>query len=180
MNLWNKATHSIKQSALLLLLIVSMLIGGCSTELFDLEQKQLNSSNSQSSVEKSANQADSTNKSQTEPESPLTSFDEVAQYIRNYGELPDNYITKKEAEKLGWIASEGNLQEVAPGMSIGGDRFGNREGLLPKANGRTWYEADINYEGGRRNADRIVFSNDGLIYMTTDHYKSFTDITKEE
>lgn len=110
---------------------------------------------------------------------PLTSFEEVAAYIREHGELPDNFITKKEAQALGWVAAEGNLQEVAPGMSIGGDRFGNREGLLPDKQGRKWYEADINYTGGRRNADRIVFSNDGLIYMTTDHYKSFTDITEE-
>ncbi|MCM3634382.1 MULTISPECIES: ribonuclease domain-containing protein [Paenibacillus] len=109
----------------------------------------------------------------------LTSFDEVAAYIRANGQLPSNFITKNEAKKLGWIAADGNLHDVAPGKSIGGDRFGNREGLLPKKEGRIWYEADINYEGGHRNADRIVFSNDGLIYMTTDHYKSFTDITDE-
>ena len=111
---------------------------------------------------------------------PLTGFKEVADYIRKHGELPDNYITKQEARELGWVASEGNLHLVAPNKSIGGDRFGNREGLLPKAEGRVWYEADINYKSGARNADRIVFSNDGLIYMTTDHYKSFTDITKED
>lgn len=111
-------------------------------------------------------------------EAPLTSFEEVAAYIRKHGKLPDNFITKNEAQALGWVAAEGNLHEVAPGKSIGGDRFGNREGLLPDKKGRIWYEADINYNGGRRNADRIVFSNDGLIYMTTDHYKSFTDITE--
>ncbi|MFC6334539.1 ribonuclease domain-containing protein [Paenibacillus septentrionalis] len=112
------------------------------------------------------------------PLQALTSFEEVAAYIREHGELPENFITKNEAQKRGWVASEGNLHDVAPGMSIGGDRFGNREGLLPAAEGRVWYEADINYNGGHRNADRIVFSNDGLIYMTTDHYKSFTDITE--
>lgn len=110
---------------------------------------------------------------------PLTSFSEVAQYIREHKKLPPNYITKDEARERGWVASEGNLHTVAPGYSIGGDHFGNREGLLPHKEGRLWYEADIDYEGGRRNAKRIVFSNDGLIYMTTDHYASFTDITEE-
>ncbi|WP_375546947.1 ribonuclease domain-containing protein [Paenibacillus sp.] len=118
--------------------------------------------------------------SQTEQKQlPLTSFKDVSDYIRKHQELPANFITKKEAEQLGWVASKGNLDKVAPGKSIGGDRFGNREGLLPKAKNRIWYEADINYKKGPRGADRIIYSNDGLIYMTTDHYKSFTDITKE-
>lgn len=112
-------------------------------------------------------------------QAPLTSFKGVSDYIRQHHTLPDNFITKKEAEGLGWIASKGNLNKVAPGKSIGGDRFGNREGLLPKAKNRVWYEADINYKKGPRGADRILFSSDGLMYMTTDHYKSFTDITKE-
>ncbi|GGD81846.1 hypothetical protein GCM10010911_44960 [Paenibacillus nasutitermitis] len=110
---------------------------------------------------------------------PLTSFKDVADYIREHHKLPANFITKKEAGQLGWVPAKGNLNEVAPGKSIGGDRFGNREGLLPKAASRVWQEADINYEKGPRGADRILYSNDGLIYMTTDHYKSFTDITKE-
>ncbi|MGG4404019.1 ribonuclease domain-containing protein [Paenibacillus amylolyticus] len=103
-------------------------------------------------------------------------FDEVADYISEHNELPPNYITKKEARELGWEPSEGNLREVAPGKSIGGDVFGNREGLLPKKKGRIWYEADINYSGGRRGSDRILYSNDGLIYQTTDHYKSFEQL----
>jgi RNAse (barnase) inhibitor barstar len=115
--------------------------------------------------------------SEPEDEANPTSFAEVSAYIREHGELPNNFITKKQAEALGWVAAKGNLHEVAIGKSIGGDRFGNREGLLPDQQGRKWFEADINYDGGRRNADRIVYSNDGLIYMTTDHYKSFTDIT---
>lgn len=102
-----------------------------------------------------------------------TSKDEVALYINTYEKLPDNYLTKAEAMDLGWIASEGNLWEVTEEMSIGGDVFGNREGLLPKQQGRIYYEADIDYEGGRRNAKRIVYSNDGLIYYTDDHYESF-------
>ena len=101
---------------------------------------------------------------------------DVADYLHAYGELPPNFITKNEAKELGWDSAKGNLWDVAPGMSIGGDRFGNREGLLPKADGRTWYECDVNYEGGYRGADRVLYSNDGLIYCTFDHYESFTAI----
>ena len=99
--------------------------------------------------------------------------DDVAEYIHLYGKLPENFITKNEAEDLGWVASKGNLWEVSDKLVIGGDKFGNREGLLPKASGRVWYECDVNYEGGFRGDDRIVFSNDGLIYFTSDHYASF-------
>ncbi|MEK8130726.1 ribonuclease domain-containing protein [Paenibacillus filicis] len=112
-------------------------------------------------------------------QAPLTGFKEVSDYIRKNRKLPDNFVTKKEAEQLGWVPSKGNLNKVAPGKSIGGDRFGNREKQLPDAKNRIWYEADINYKEGPRNADRILYSSDGLIYMTNDHYKTFTDITKE-
>ncbi len=100
--------------------------------------------------------------------------EDVALYIYTYGYLPENFITKDEARDLGWESSEGNLWEVADGMCIGGDRFGNREGLLPDAPGRTWYECDVNFDGGYRGGERIVFSSDGLIYYTDDHYESFT------
>ncbi len=109
-----------------------------------------------------------------------TNKDEVAAYLYEYGHLPSNFITKKEAKKLGWISSEGNLEEVAPGMSIGGDYFGNYEGLLPEADGRDYYECDIDFDGTYRNAKRIVFSNDGLIYYTEDHYESFELLYGEE
>ena len=103
-------------------------------------------------------------------------MEEVAVYLETYDQLPDNYLTKKEAEKLGWVSSKGNLWKVADGCSIGGDRFGNYEGLLPNAKNRKWTECDIDYTGGRRNGKRIVFSNDGLIYYTDDHYESFDEI----
>lgn len=102
--------------------------------------------------------------------------DDVAEYLHFYGHLPDNFITKNEARDLGWDSQAGNLDEVAPGMSIGGDTFGNREGLLPKADGRKYYECDVNYEGGYRGEERIVYSNDGLIFYTDDHYKSFEQL----
>jgi ribonuclease T1 len=99
--------------------------------------------------------------------------DEVAEYIHEFKELPPNFITKKEAGKLGWDNSKGNLWKVTSKMSIGGDSFGNMEGLLPKASGRKYYECDINYNGGYRGAERIVYSNDGVIFYTKDHYKTF-------
>lgn len=103
-----------------------------------------------------------------------SSKEEVAEYLHLFGHLPPNYITKNEAQDLGWVASKGNLWKVAPSMSIGGDKFGNREGLLPTAKGRKYYECDIDFDGKFRNAKRIIFSNDGLIYYTEDHYESFT------
>lgn len=100
----------------------------------------------------------------------------VALYLHTYGHLPDNYLTKSEAEKLGWDNTLGNLWDVAPGCSIGGDKFGNREGLLPSAKGRQYYECDVNYDGGFRGGERIVFSNDGLVFYSQDHYASYTQL----
>lgn len=101
-----------------------------------------------------------------------TTKEDVALYLHLYGRLPDNFITKKEAQNLGW--SGGSLEPYAPGLCIGGNRFGNYEGLLPEAEGRTYTECDIDTLGAKsRGAKRIVFSNDGLIYYTEDHYESF-------
>ena len=104
-----------------------------------------------------------------------TDKEHVALYIHAYGHLPSNYITKDEARDAGWDSSKGNLDEVCPGKSIGGDRFGNYEELLPKKKGRKYTECDIDYnpKKGSRGAKRIVFSNDGLIYYTGDHYNTF-------
>ncbi len=103
------------------------------------------------------------------------SRDEVALYIHTFGHLPSNYITKKQAESKGW--SGGSLKNYAPGCCIGGDRFGNYEGLLPKAKGRTYTECDIDTLNAKsRGAKRIIFSNDGLIFYTDDHYESFTQL----
>ena len=101
--------------------------------------------------------------------------DEVALYIHTYGHLPSNYITKKQAQDLGW--NGGSLKNYAPGCCIGGDRFGNYEGLLPKASGRKYTECDIGTMNAKsRGAKRIIFSNDGLIFYTDDHYESFTQL----
>lgn len=99
--------------------------------------------------------------------------DEVALYIHLYGHLPGNYVTKREAQDLGW--SGGSVERYAgEGSAIGGSRFGNYEGLLPEKEGRSYRECDIDTVGtSSRGAKRIVFSNDGLIYYTGDHYNSF-------
>ena len=107
-----------------------------------------------------------------EKDGSYTTKEDVALYIHVYGHLPENFMTKDEARKLGWEG--GSLEKYAPGMCIGGDRFGNYEGLLPDAPGRRWTECDIDTLGASsRGAKRIVFSNDGLVYYTDDHYESF-------
>ena len=105
-----------------------------------------------------------------DPDGSYTTKEDVALYIHTYGCLPRNFMTKKEAQALGWEG--GGLDDFAPGMCIGGDRFGNYEGLLPED--RDYTECDIDTLGAsKRGAKRIVFSEDGLVYYTDDHYESF-------
>lgn len=108
-----------------------------------------------------------------------TSKEDVALYLHLYGCLPSNFITKKEAEGLGWEG--GSLEPYAPGKCIGGSHFGNYEGILPEQPGRSYQECDIDTLGANsRGAKRIVYSNDGLIYYTEDHYESFDLLYGEE
>lgn len=92
--------------------------------------------------------------------------------------LPSYYITKEEAKSNGWISNEGNLSESCPGKMIGGNIFKNKKGKLPDVLNRIWYEADIDYQSGYRNTYRILYSNDGLIFVTYDHYQTFYEVTK--
>ena len=102
------------------------------------------------------------------------SKDEVSAYLTEYGHLPSNYITKKQAQALGWQG--GSLEPYAPGCSIGGDRFGNYEGTLPDG---SYHECDLNTRGAdKRGAERLVYADDGRIYYTADHYESFEEITE--
>ena len=101
---------------------------------------------------------------------------DVALYIHTYGKLPSNFMTKKQAKKLGW--SGGSLEDFAPGMCIGGDYFGNYEGLLPED--KEYHECDIDTLGKKsRGAKRIIYSDDGYIYYTEDHYESFEQLYGE-
>ena len=107
------------------------------------------------------------------------SKDEVALYLHVYGHLPDNFMTKKEARAEGW--QSGALNRIIKGMCIGGDEYSNFEGKLPEADDRIYYECDIGtLHAKKRGARRIVWSNDGLIYYTDDHYKTFELLYGEE
>jgi len=92
------------------------------------------------------------------------------------GQLPDYYITKEQAKALGWKSWKGNLANVAPNKMLNGGIFQNSNKKLPSANGRVWYEADINYTSGYRNGHRLLYSNDGLLFATYDHYETFVEI----
>ena len=182
-----------KGSAAAILVAGLLLFAGCSTadlpetenfvsgasglESADFTQTEQASGSTQEVVPDTTEEAEESIQEST-PEVPTedavcTEAGEVALYLHLYGHLPDNYLTKQEAEALGWDSSRGNLWEVAPGCCIGGNRFGNYEGALPDADGRKWYECDVNYEGGYRGAERLLYSSDGLIYYTADHYETF-------
>lgn len=163
--------------------IVALLVGvffcltmllGCGNEKQSAEKNNVSQSVSveQKAADKQYNTQGNYSKLKLEIGGSYTDKEHVAAYINQFKKLPNNYITKGEAKKLGW-QTKGTLDKVAPGKSIGGDRYGNYEGLLPKKDKRTWKECDIDYIKGNRNAKRIVFSNDGLIYYTGNHYKSF-------
>ena len=128
------------------------------------QQQQKENGKAGSSAEK--------NKQNKQEKKAYNQKEHVAAYIHLYKTLPPNYITKGQANKLGW-KTKGSLDQVAPGKSIGGDRYGNYEKKLPDKQGRTWKECDIDYVRGNRNAKRICFSNDGLIYYTSTHYQKF-------
>ena len=187
-------------SALLLALILSLSFVGCSfmpTGETTREHFETVSVDTSEETKKETEAPESTPVTETEPETEkqteketepapaidedgiYTSKDDVALYIYTYGKLPSNFITKKEAEKLGW--SGGGLDRYAKNKCIGGSNFGNYEGILPKKKGRTYTECDIDTNGkSSRGAKRIVFSNDGLIYYTDDHYETFELLYGEE
>ena len=121
--------------------------------------------------EASSSQNPAVNSKNQPSDEPCISRECVSAHIRRTGSLPQNFITKKQAGELGWQG--GDLWRYARGKSIGGDRFGNFERRLPDKKGRIWRECDIEYRGGARGAKRLIFSNDGLIFYTADHYESF-------
>ena len=150
--------------SIFLTFLLSFFVLGCSDIDLGIEDTGAEDANRVEDVSRSVN---------LKEDGSYTSKDEVSLYLNTYDKLPSNYIKKKEAEALGWESSKGNLWDVTEEMSIGGDWFGNREKKLPVKNGRSYSECDINYEGGYRGAERLVYSNDGLIYYSADHYESF-------
>ncbi len=97
-------------------------------------------------------------------------------WIAYFGCLPPNYVTKEAAFKIGWQKRKGNLSQISDNLVIGGNVYNNISKKLPSKNGRIWYEADINYIDGYRNAHRLLYSNDGLIFVTYNHYDTFYEI----
>lgn len=172
----NKQTQKILAFILGLIIVAAgyfLDLGGEENNLVNNDTPDVIQSNLE---ENEANNASETVASSIDENGSYSTKEDVALYLHTYNQLPTNFITKNDASDLGWDNSDGNLWEVTDKMSIGGNRFGNREGLLPDAEGRQWYECDIDYEGGYRNAKRIVYSNDGLIYYTDDHYESFVQL----
>lgn len=161
--------------ALLALLLVFSVLSGCGGAAPDVSSCT------------AAPAADAVSPGESDKSSPAaldeggeyTSAEDVALYLHLYAHLPQNFITKKDARALGW--NGGGLDDYADGKCIGGDRFGNYEGLLPDAPGREYHECDIDtLHAVSRGAKRIVYSNDGLIYYTEDHYESFILLYGEE
>lgn len=177
------------KNLLLIMMLVLCMVTGCAGVLdADTDESYTTGQESVNDGSYTAGQEDAAGESYSDGQQELsvdesgeyTSKEEVAAYLHIYGHLPGNYITKDEAKKLGWDSKEGNLGEVAPGKSIGGDYFGNYEGSLPEASGRKYYECDIDTDGSYRGAKRIVYSNDGLVYYTEDHYETFELLYGEE
>lgn len=161
--------------ALLVLLLVFSVLSGCGGAAPDVPSCT------------AAPAADAVSPGESDKSSPAaldeggeyTLAEDVALYLHLYAHLPQNFITKKDARALGW--NGGGLDDYADGKCIGGDRFGNYEGLLPDAPGREYHECDIDtLHAASRGAKRIVYSNDGLIYYTEDHYESFILLYGEE
>ena len=167
-------------TAWLLALVMLFSLVGCGTDAPVQDETNLPQQEQQDVQNAPSEDADMPDETaQIDEDGAYTTKDDVALYIHTYGHLPDNFITKKDAQALGWPG--GSLEPYAPGKCIGGSRFGNYEGLLPEADGRTYTECDIDMLGAdSRGAKRIVFSNDGLIYYTEDHYKSFELLYGEE
>ena len=182
----------LKLSAISLLMSAALLLSACGTqESAPSDGAQQSSATSQQTQETEASQHEESSQDTEEPPKDtlndnLPTYGEyyydltnVVLYIEVYDELPSNYITKAEARELGWEG--GSVEDYMEGAAIGGDRFGNYEGLLPEAEGRTYTECDIDTKGyGSRGSRRLVFSNDGLYFYTSDHYESFSVVTVTE
>lgn len=185
-----------KRLLILIMLLIALpmvFFSGCSKEAEELAatainevsktvQEETSSEDEEETKENKVSPEDEEDASEEEAEIPEETISEygeysdpyeVAEYLYTYHHLPSNYITKDEAEDLGWNSSKGNLWDVAEGMSIGGDRFGNYEKQLPKGN---YHECDVNYEGGFRGSERLIYSDEFEIYYTQDHYESFIQL----
>lgn len=169
----------LKYVFLMILSSILLFVGGCSGALEAASSPSSVETESGYVLNESEIESETTAGELPDEKGSYTTKEDVALYIYTYGKLPENFITKKEAKKLGWEG--GSLEPYAPGMAIGGDRFGNYEGLLPEEDGISYTECDIDTVGAKsRGAKRIIFSNTGNIYYTENHYESFEQLYGEE
>lgn len=161
----------------LALTLLFSVLSGCTAAL--PEVPAVTAAPMESAVSEAPDAPDAPSPAPLSEDGTYTAAEDVALYLHLYGHLPENFITKKDARALGW--SGGGLDGYADGKCIGGDRFGNYEGLLPDAPGREYRECDVGtLHAASRGAKRLVYSNDGLIYYTEDHYESFTLLYGDE
>lgn len=158
-----------------LLLTAMLLLSSCTANALETAKKKKNTAAPQATA---VVETPTAVPEPTATPGPLDEAQRIADYIFEHGELPDNFITKKEAQALGWDTQykRNKVSDVAPGKSIGGDYFGNYEKKLPVVPGRKYYEADCYYFGGSRNEYRIIYSNDGHVWYTEDHYNTFIEL----
>lgn len=163
---------------LAMLLVVSLLLSCCSASALETAKRNRNRSKPTATpvVSETASPAPEAQAAPEREPGPRDEAQRIADYLFENGRLPDSFLTKKEAQALGWDSRFNYVSDVAPGMSIGGDYFGNYEGQLPKVKGRRYYEADCFYTGGKRNAYRIIYSDDGHVWYTGDHYQTFEEL----
>lgn len=179
-----KLLKSLKRitSIMLVMLMLVFFAAGCKEETGGKNNQESTKRQEESTLKQpestiqNSTQQESTKQNSTQQEKKLdkngsyTSKEDVSEYLIQYGKLPDNFITKTEARKLGWEG--GSLEKFAKGKCIGGDKYGNYEGLLPK--GEQYYECDIDTLGASsRGAKRLVYTKSGSIYYTDDHYETF-------
>ena len=162
-------------TAWLLALVMLFSLVGCGADAPVQDDSSLPQQEQQDAQNAPSEDADTPDETaQIDEDGSYTTKDDVALYIHTYGHLPDNFITKKDAQALGWPG--GSLEPYAPGKCIGGSRFGNYEGTLPDG---SYHECDLNTRGAdKRGAERLVYADDGRIYYTADHYESFEEITE--
>ena len=158
---------------IVLLLTVALLLSSCTANALETAKKKKKTAAPQATA---VVETPTAVPEPTATPGPLDEAQQIADYIFEHGELPDNFITKKQAQALGWDSAFNYVSDVAPGKSIGGDYFGNYEQKLPVVKSRKYYEADCFYKGGKRNAYRIIYSTDGHVWYTEDHYNTFIEL----
>lgn len=167
---------------LVILLTAALLLTSCTASALETAKKKKNRTTPTVTVAATATPAAAPTASPTAVPAPTATpgpLDEaqwLADYIFEHGELPENFITKREAESLGWKTTYRYVSDLGLGTAIGGDYFGNYEQKLPVVKGRKYYEADCFYQRGPRNEYRIIYSTDGHVWYTEDHYETFTEL----